>query len=136
MSKSKSRNKAKQPSPIIIRYEMVAAQKFLPYLGTGRFSYSKNLAALRQIYKGNGATILFSQSPVARLWTISFTTNAADIGTGVMNENPHFISMQLDTKVMASAAVILAAQVWIDHVKPELEQMSLREVSVDVVLRA
>ncbi|MCK4090697.1 hypothetical protein HCY66_11535 [Acinetobacter radioresistens] len=53
-----------------------------------------------------------------------------------MNENPHFISMQLDTKVMASAAVILAAQVWIDHVKPELEQMSLREVSVDVVLRA
>lgn len=136
MSKSKTRTKAKGPAPILIKYEMIKAQEFLPYLGNARYTYSKNQAALRQIYSGTGANMLFCSSSIAREWIASFTTNAVDIGTGLINKEPHFISMQIMGAHMASTAVLVAGETWKTQVAPELDRLSMRVVSVDVVLRA
>lgn len=136
LSKSKTRAKAKGPTPIVIKYEMFKAQKFLPYLGSGRYTYSKNHAALKQVYLGSGASMLFCGSSVSREWFVSFTTNAIDKDTGVLNKSPHFISMKIEGALMASKAVLIANTVWLDTVKAEMDAMGLLAISVDVVLRA
>ena len=128
--------KSKGPAPLIIKYEMIKAQEFLPYLGKSRYTYSKNFAALRRIYSGNGANMLFCGSSSAREWIASFTTNAIDIETGLINKEPHFISMRIDGIHMASTAIFVAGEYWREQVSPEIDRMNMKVVSVDVVLRA
>lgn len=134
MRKLKAGKKAK--APIVIKYEMFRAQKFLPYLGKGRYTYCKNHAALRQVYSGAGANMLFAGSSVPREWFVSFTTNGIDKDTRVLNATPHFISMKIEGLIMASKAVFVSNQIWLETVKAEMDAMNILAVSVDVVLRA
>lgn len=138
MSKSKAKVKAKNkgPAPLIIKYEMIKAQEFLPYLGKSHYTYCKNHAALKQVYFGTGANMLFCGSSVSREWFVSFTTNGIDKDTGVLNESPHFISMKIEGALMASKAILVSNTVWLDTVKAEMDAMNMLAVSVDVVLRA
>lgn len=135
-SKTKAKVRVKGPTPIVIKYEMFKAQKFLPYLGSGRYTYSKNHAALRQVYLGNGANMLFAGSSVPREWFVSLTTNGIDKDTGVLNITPHFISMKIEGLLMASKAVFVSNTIWLESVKAEMDAMNMLAVSVDVVLRA
>lgn len=131
------RVRVKKPCPILIQYEMISAQDYLPYLCvSGGYNQAKNHAVLRRIYKGNGSSMLFCGKAAPHEWIVSFTTHAIDGNTGLFNAKPHFISMKLSDKVMASVAIALASKIWLDDVKPDIDSMNMIAVSIDVVLRA
>lgn len=136
MSKKKTKAKLKKPSPIIIQYEMISAEKYLPVLAAAasKYTYAKNHAALRQIYKGSGANYLFCGAPVERVWIASFTTHGIDAETRLQNKKPHFISVEIG-KVRASIAVIMASKLWLESVKPEMDALNMLATRIDVVLR-
>lgn len=137
MSKAKTKVRRKKPSPIVIQYEMLGAEKYAAMLqSVSKYSYAKNHAVLRQVYKGTGANSLFCGSAVERQWVISFTTNAIDAETRLTNKKPHFISMEIAGKVPTSTAIKAASEIWLMNVKPEMDALNMLATRIDVVLRA